>query len=225
MRKYQCLTIDNYQFVDSDVCFLRDPQDVLNPFSGFITSCGHWNNPGDTCTEESLRLMRMKTTTWQRKVFNVGQFACDRALYSAQSLITTAMRPEFLNTCTKFVFHEQPGLNMLVFASGTEITNLTLPPLCMESTWAGDYDNEYERYWTDPKRKPYLIHWAGIRMDTNRPIHRIFYNYLTAAEKAEWDEQVRISSIKRRKQNSSFKAIARRFKRAMQVLTQDGWPY
>ncbi|MFM6609824.1 MAG: hypothetical protein ACKPJQ_10410, partial [Dolichospermum sp.] len=159
MRKYQCLTIKNYQFVDSDVCFLRNPQNVLEPFSGFITSCGHWHNPGETYTEQSLDLMLMKTTAWQSRVFNAGQFACDQELYDTQSLITTAIQPEFVNTCVKFPHHDQPGLNMLVFSSGVKITNLTLPPVYMESTWAGDYPVQYEHYWTDSDRKPYLIHW------------------------------------------------------------------
>ncbi|NTW20202.1 MAG: hypothetical protein HGA42_11615 [Nostocales cyanobacterium W4_Combined_metabat2_030] len=220
MRKYQCLTIKNYQFVDSDVCFLRNPQNVLEPFSGFITSCGHWHNPGETYTQQSLDLMLMKTTAWQSKVFNAGQFACDQELYDTQSLITTAMQPEFFNTCVKFPHHDQPGLNMLVFSSGVKITNLTLPPVYMESTWAGDYPDKYEHYWTDSDRKPYLIHWAGTRMDIPRPMNQIFYNYLTASEKAEWDEQVKTASLKRNKQNRSFRAFARKIKRAVLTLYQ-----
>jgi hypothetical protein len=220
MRKYQCLTIKNYQFVDSDVCFLRNPQNVLEPFSGFITSCGHWHNPGETYTQQSLDLMLMKTTAWQSKVFNAGQFACDQELYDTQSLITTAMQPEFVDTCVKFPHHEQPGLNMLVFSSGVKITNLTLPPVYMESTWAGDYPDKYEHYWTDSHRKPYLIHWAGTRMDIPRPMNQIFYNYLTASEKAEWDEQVKTASLKRNKQNRSFRAFARKIKRAVLTLNQ-----
>lgn len=220
MGKYQCLTVKNYQFVDSDVCFLRNPQEVLDPLSGFITSCGHWHNPNQTYTNESLRFMLTKTTVWQGKIFNTGQFACDQKIYDTDSLIRTAMQPEFLDTCVKFRFHEQPGLNMLVFASGVKITNLTIPPLHMESTWAGDYLDEYEHYWTDLESKPYLIHWAGTRMDIPRPINQIFYNYLTASEKAEWDEQVKADSVKRDKQNRSFRALARKFKRAFLSLSQ-----
>jgi hypothetical protein len=220
MRKYQCLTTDNYQFVDSDVCFLRNPQEVLAPLSEFITSCGHWHNPEQTYTNESLRFMLKKTTVWQGKIFNTGQFACDRKVYNIDSLISTAMQPEFLDTCVKFRFHEQPGLNMLVFTSGVKITNLTIPPLHMESTWAGDYPDRYEHYWINSELQPYLIHWAGTRIDVNRPINDIFYNYLTAAEKAEWDEQVKISALKREKENSSLRSIARRFKRAILSLSQ-----
>jgi hypothetical protein len=90
----------------------------------------------------------------------------------------------------------------------------------MESTWAGDYPGEYEHYWKDSDRKPYLIHWAGTRMDVPRPINQIFYNYLTASEKAEWDEQVKTASVKRDKQNRSFRALARKFKRAFLSLSQ-----
>jgi glycosyltransferase involved in cell wall biosynthesis len=122
--------------------------------------------------------------------------------------------------CLPDPHHEQPGLNMLVFSSGVKITNLTLPPVYMESTWAGDYPDKYEHYWTDSHRKPYLIHWAGTRMDIPRPINQIFYNYLTASEKAEWDEQVKTASVKRERQNRSFRAFARKIKRAFLTLNQ-----
>lgn len=71
-RKYQCLTEGNYQFVDADVCFLRNPEIVLDPHSGFITSCGHWRNPAGTCTVASQLLISRKSTLWQRNVFNSG---------------------------------------------------------------------------------------------------------------------------------------------------------
>ena len=216
MGKYQCLTIGNYQFVDSDICFLRNPEKVLESHSGFVASCGHWHNPGHICTEASLRLMSQKTTTWQKSVFNAGQFACDRYLYDLETLKSVAMQSDFVDTCVKFRFHDQPGLNMPTFASGIQITNLTLPPYCMESTWAGDYPGEYETYWTDPQRKPYLIHWAGTAMDVPRPINSIFYSFLSPTEKSEWDRQLRQQSQLNRKKRHSPRAIARRFKRAYQ---------
>lgn len=219
MRKYQCLTVGNYQFVDADVCFLRNPEDVLESCFGFITSCGHWNNPGETCTAESKYIMSQKSTTWQRNVFNTGQFACDRPLFSVEELKAVAMRPDLIGTCIQFPFHEQPGLNLLTFESGVKITNLTLPPACMESTWAGDYPADYEHYWADPQRKPYLIHWAGIPMHMPRPLNQIFYNFLTQAEKARWDEQVR-QKLSDRKNSQPVRAIARRFKHAFQTLVQ-----
>jgi hypothetical protein len=220
MRKYQCLTVGNYQFVDADVCFLRNPKIVLEPHSGFITSCGHWRNPAGTCTVASQRLISRKSTLWQRDVFNSGQFACDRALFTIESLKATAMQPDFLETCLRFPFHEQPGLDLLVIESGVGIANLTLPPVRMESTWAGDYPAEYEHYWRDPQRQPYLIHWAGTAMDVLRPINQIFYDFLTPQEKAEWNEQVRQWSRLNQQKHYSVRAIARRCKLAFQTLVQ-----
>jgi hypothetical protein len=220
MRKYQCLTIGNYQFVDSDVCFLRNPETVLEPHVGFVASCGHWRDPSGTCTEISHQLMQSRDTMWQRDVFNTGQFACDRPLFTVESLKTTALQPEFIDTCLRFRFHEQPGINLFVWKSGIEIVNLTLPPIRMQSTWAGDYCGEYTQYWTEEQRKPYLIHWAGTRMDVSRPINQIFYDFLTQEEKAEWDEQVRQWSLLYRKNNFSPLGIARKFKRAFHSFSQ-----
>lgn len=221
MRKYQCLTISKYQYVDADVCFLRNPEDILEPHSGFITSCGHWHNPEHTYTEESKLIISQKTTTWQKNVFNAGQFACDTPLFDIEELKAVAMRSDFVKTCMRFPpSTDQEGLNLLVFESGVKITNLTLPPVCMESTWAGDYPADYEPYWADLQSKPYLIHWAGIHMDVPRPINQIFYNFLTQVEKAEWDEQVRQWSLAYRKNSRSVRTIARRFKRAFQTLVQ-----
>lgn len=219
LRKYQCLLTKNYQFVDSDICFLRNPEQVLEPYSGFITSCGHWRDTNHCITEISQQMMPRKSTTWQKHVFNSGQFACDLPLFDFEQLKATAMQPDFVETCVRFPV-DQPAINLLVFSSDAKITNLTLPPLCMESTWAGDYPDEYEHYWTNPEIKPYLIHWAGTRMDIPRPINQIFYNYLTASEKSAWDEQVKTISVKRDKQNHSFKSLARKVKRAFLSLSQ-----
>lgn len=220
MRKYQCLTEKNYQFVDADVCFLRDPREALADQSGFIPSCGHWRCVDETITEQSRAHMARRTTGWARNVFNTGQFACDRKLYTFDELKETAMRPDFIDTCVHLVHHEQPGINLLVFASGVPVNNMTLPPTCMESAWAGDYPGEYKRYWTVEKQKPYLMHWAGIDMSVPRPINEIFYNYLTASEKAEWDESVKRKVRASRRQQRSFRALARRVKRACHVLAQ-----
>lgn len=210
MRKYQCLTTQNYQFVDADVCFLRNPESVLEPYSGFITSCGHWRNPAGTFTPASLRQLASKNTLWQQNVFNAGQFACDRTLYTAKSLLATAMHPEFIDTCVRWEHNDQPGLNLLVLSSDVEVTNLTLPPLKMESTWAGDYPKEYIHYWHNRERKPYLIHWAGIPMDTPRPLNSIFYSFLTPMEQQEWDEQV-----KDKKQQQSVAAMGHYLRRLL----------
>jgi hypothetical protein len=220
MRKYQCLTISNYQFVDADVCFLRHPESVLEPHSGFITSCGHWHNPAQTYTPESQHYFAQQTTTWQQNVFNTGQFACDRSLYTVEELKAATHREDFVATCLRHPSHEQPGVNLLVAASGVKITNVTLPSTAMESTWAGDYPTDYERYWNEEGRKPYLIHWAGVPMDTPRPINSIFYNFLTREEKAEWDEQTRLSTQARHRSQRSMRAVARRFKNAFRTFRE-----
>lgn len=214
MRKYQCLTVTNYQFVDSDVCFLRNPEEVLQPHQGFITSCGHWRNATHTFTPESKQIFIQLTTNWQKNVFNAGQFACDTALFSVNELKSRAMQPDFVNTCIRFPFHDQPGLNLLVLASGIKVTNLTLPPYCMESTWAGDYPQEYEYYWQELERKPYLIHWAGISLYMSRPINSIFYNFLSSEEKTEWNQQV---NLRARKENY-LTSFGRRLKQVWQIL-------
>ncbi len=215
MGKYQCLTTENYQFVDSDICFLRDPEEVLAPFSGFVTSCGHWRDTAGTCTLESQTWLAKRSTLWHRDVFNTGQFACDRILYTPQSLIDRAMQPDFISTCVRWVHNEQPGLDLLVLASEIEVNNLTLPPLRMESTWAGDYPGEYTHYWQNPQRKPYLIHWAGMEMDTPRPINKIFYQFLTPEEKMEWEEHLKENSRFRWRKNRFIGAIKRRFKQML----------
>jgi hypothetical protein len=207
MRKYHCLLLANYQFVDADVCFLRNPAEALEPHRGFVTCCGHWHNPGDTVTPDSLRFLQQRSTVWQSSVFNAGQFACDVRLCSLDELRARAELPEFRQACLEWQFHEQPGLNQLVASSGVEVTNLTLPPHRMQSTWAGDYSGEdYRRYWTTETETPYLIHWAGVNMSVPRPIDQIFCSRLTEAEKAEWRQQVQ------RKREGKVSASVRRVK-------------
>ncbi len=190
-RKYQCLTISNYQFVDTDVCFLRNPQTVLEPFVGFITSCTEWNKSFFTYpTNESRRMMYAKSSTWQKSMFSAGQFASDRILYSTEELIESATHPRRINSCLEEEF-EQVGLNLLVADAGVPVTNLTLPPTNMESTWAGDYPHEYEQLWQHETSKPYLIHWAGPALDWSLPINQIFYDFLTTSELNEWKNQDR----------------------------------
>jgi hypothetical protein len=211
MRKYQCLTIANYQYVDTDVIFLRNPEEVLAAHAGFVTSCCHWRDPAHTTTEESERIFSAKSTTWRKTTFNAGQFACDRALYSFEGLKRTAAK--FAETCLRLPYHDQPGTNLLVHEAGVEITNLTLPPQEMESTWAGDYAGDFEKFWSNAQRKPYLIHWAGTAMGTGRPIDKLFFHYLTAAEKVEWAAQEGS-----RKKAAPLGGVARRVKRALKKL-------
>jgi hypothetical protein len=186
MRKYQCMLEKNYQFVDSDIVFLRDPAPVLAPHEGWVASCCHWNNPEHTYTEHSLPLIRARSTTWQRLIFNTGQFACDRALYTFESFKKTAADPAYRRTILDDPYHEQPGINLLVHLSGAPISNLTLPPVNMESTWAGDYGADYEKFWQDEARKPFIIHWAGEKMNPDKPISELFFQYLSPEEKAEF---------------------------------------
>jgi len=220
MRKYQCLLAAGYQYVDTDVVFLRNPEEVLAPHAGFITSCCHWRDQGHTTTEESRRIFAAKSTTWQKTTFNAGQFACDRALYTFEELKRTALRPEYVETCLRLRWHDQPGLNLLVHHSNVPITNLTLPPYSMESTWAGDYLNGYEPYWRDAQRKPYLMHWAGMPKDAPRAIDRLFLEFLTAAEKAEWAAQAEEWRRAQQAKKTSLRGITRRVKRAWQALVE-----
>ncbi len=192
MRKYQCLLTGNYQYADSDIVFLRNPQDVLKDVSGFITSCGHWHNPGQTCIDATAKFYKDKSTTWQKNVFNAGQYACDATLHTFETLKKTVENPLYKDACLNYKTYDQVALNLLIFLSGVPVTNLTLPPNNMESTWAGDYLTEdYARYWTDETKKPYLIHWAGFNMNIERPIHELFINYLTDGEKALWYERLK----------------------------------
>ncbi len=222
LRKYQTLLVANYHFVDTDIVFLKNPEPVLAPYHGFITSDGHWNNPqGNTYTEQSLKMFKAKTTTWQKSVFNSGQYACDEALYSLRELQHTCERPEFAPTCLYYRLRDQFAMNMLVNTTDVRVTNLTLPPLCMESTWAGDYDDDqYEQYWQEEDRKPYIIHWAGIAMNKYRPINKLFYDFLTAKEKSEWDTLVLARYLPKRahRKYGIFQPVAVRLKKAYEGL-------
>ena len=191
MRKYQCFTIEDYHYVDGDICFLQNPEEALAPHSGFVVCCTDWCKPQFTYTPESRKLLAQQSSTFYKTMFNAGQFACDRRLYTAEALQAQAAEPAFVETCLRCTMHDQPGMNLLVSVADAEVTNLTLPPYCLESSWAGDYPGDYEPLWQDPKRKPYLIHWAGPTLEWPLPINQIFYDFLTRAEKEEWDEQLR----------------------------------
>jgi len=190
MQKYQTFLVGGYLFVDSDVVFLRDPREVFAEAVGFVTCCGHWHNPAHTFTEESRNLMAQKSTVWQSRVFNAGQFACDQPLYDFDSLRATAGSTALRSTCLENLYHDQPGMNALVFSSGVKVTNLTLPPRNVESTWAGDYRTaDYRSYWTDLDRTPCFIHWAGRKPDSGLPIDELFYDHLRGKEIEAWREE------------------------------------
>ena len=186
MMKYQCLTEAGYQFVDTDVIFLRDPEKVLLPHSGFIVSCGHWRDTAHTVTDESYSILSAKSTNWPLRTFNSGQFACDRAFYTPDSLKATASDPRYQKTILDCPFHDQPGLNLLIDLVDAPLVNLTLPPYFMESTWAGDYSGDWESYWRDDERKPLLLHWAGLEIDGKRPIDSLYLQFLLPAEKEKF---------------------------------------
>jgi hypothetical protein len=214
MRKYQCLTIPNFQFVDADVVFLRNPAEALKPLEGFITSCGHWKNPNETLTAQSLSHFAMQSTNWQTQVFNTGQWACDRALFTRQSLRKRCESPDFKKTCLTFPHHEQPGVNLLVSSTDVPVHNLTLPPWNMQSTWAGDYSGDFQQFWKTPDETPYLIHWAGCRIDERRPIDCLMEQFLTPTERQAWALQVQQVAARREEACRSFRGRVGRLKRA-----------
>ncbi|RWY57328.1 hypothetical protein [Mucilaginibacter gilvus] len=180
-RKFQCFLTNNYHFVDADVIFLRNPEEVLANIDGFVSSCGHWHNPEHTYVPSTLLLYKQASTTWQKSIFNSGQFACDRALYDINTLTELIRNPLYKEALDS---HDQISINLFVFLSGVKVTNVTLPPHNLESSWAGDYQEDgYDKYWTDEKKKPYLIHWAGYKIAVDKPIDKLFTKYLTEQEK------------------------------------------
>jgi hypothetical protein len=195
-RKLVCFLIANYQFVDSDIIFLRDPRDVLADCAGFVASCDtSWWQGMDAVTPSSIRILRERSSLWFRWTFNSGQFACDRALFALESLKATACAPDFPRDCLDSRFHEQMAMNLLVHRSGVPVSNLTHSPQWMESTWAGDYDGnaDYRALWRRASNPPYLIHWAGRGAGGSaavpQPINALFEEYLTAEERNEWRAQ------------------------------------
>ncbi|MCC5833748.1 MAG: hypothetical protein JJU20_03360 [Opitutales bacterium] len=214
MRKYQALLGSNYQFVDTDVIFLRNPQDVLSPHSGFVTSCTHWHNPDQTVTSESRAILQNRSTIWQSRVFNTGQFASEEQLYTLNDLKKVAADKRYRRTILEDSFHEQPGINLLVNLSRTPITNRTLTPMQMESTWAGDYlDEDYNRYWVDEEKKPYLIHWAGRKMQEDQAIAQLFFQYLSKEEREDFINQNSIPEERN--------TITLRLKRAIRLFLRE----
>ena len=213
-KKIQCLTVKNYQFVDSDIIFLKNPERVLEKHNEFITSCLHWNNPKHTTTDETIVEYKNQTTTWHKLVFNSGQWACDKVLYPDEKSLIAYCENNFKETLftNNFIYKDQAGINILVLMSKANITNITLPPFNMESTWAGDYKaDDFEKYWIEYDKKPYLIHWAGCNMGVPLAVNKLFYQYLTSNEKKEWDEKVK-------KQKKSKRGFLQKLKKIKEVL-------
>ena len=199
-KKIQCLTEHNYQFVDSDIIFLKNPESILKQFTGFVTCCTHWNNPNHTFTKETLAYLKEKTTIWQKLVFNSGQWACDEKLFEESEMINFCER-QFVDTLftRNYLYKDQAGINILVNVKASKITNITLPPYNVESSWAGDYTNNFKQYWVNEDTKPYLLHWAGCAMYTNRAVDCLFTKYLSEREKILWNDQVQIEFTKKKK--------------------------
>ena len=228
VRKYQCFLAGNYQYVDSDVIFLRNPEEVLANQSGFVASCGHWRDPEHTMTIETESIFRKHSTNWQSRVFNAGQFACDSALFASFAALRAAVDDPAHSAACLNPITEQPGINLLRLLSGVPIGNLTLPPVNMESTWAGDYqDADFKNFWESERpgekdgRRPYLIHWAGMPMDQELPIHELFYAQLTAEERAEWQCQVRNRAAAAAGWEPRLRRWKNRGKRAAEALLGD----
>jgi len=216
MRKYQCLLTGSYQYVDSDIVFLSNPENVLADINGFITSDAHWRNPEHTYTEDSVKYYRNSSTLWERNIFNAGQYACDAVLFDFNTLKETVENPLYKEVCLNWKTYDQVALNLLIHLSKVNVHNLTLPPYNMESTWAGDYgDDDYERYWNDENKKPYIVHWAGCKMNTDRPIDKLFLNYLSSGERKQWDAQL---DKQVKDKNNFYKKILRNLRLIKQSL-------
>lgn len=216
MRRYACLTEPNFHYIDSDCIFLQTPEEFLKKFSGWVSCCCHWHNPEHTFTEESLKFLKIKSTTWQKSVFNSGQFACDTPLYTWKSLVASASDPSRSETILQNPFHDQPGLNWLVaLKENLQYTNLTLPPYSIESSWAGDYEDYPSPLWADPAKKPYVIHWAGQKPTGRKKIDELFFKYLTKNEKELYLKTVSLHK------NTQFEQLRNKMRHAWQAFLQD----
>jgi hypothetical protein len=93
----------------------------------------------------------------------------------------------------------------------------------MESTWAEDYDeaDNYEDYWRDETRKPYLIHWAGCDMWLPRTIDRLFTQYFSAAELEEWREEVITRAHREIRLRSSLRQRVRDAIRGVKAFSEE----
>ena len=182
-RKYACFLRPNFLFADTDVVFLKTPAEALVPYAGFVISCCHWMNSAHTLTDETRAFLEKTSTTYQKTLFNSGQFACDRALYAFEALQAACER--FPVTCLRFPYHEQPAVNILAHLSSVPITSLTLPPHNIESSWAGHYINRAPPFWGDEKTKPFLLHWAGRKFSGRCAVDELFLAHLNPAERAE----------------------------------------
>ena len=189
MAKYRCLTQENYAYFDTDILMLDDFRKVLEPHQNFVVADTEWSKPFCNYTPDSALILSQRSSLWKLRNFNTGHFCCDRALYTEDEVMGISEKPEYRSTCLEYPLHEQPGINLLVALSNVEVTNLSLPPYKMESTMAVDYLGEWEALWQSGQR-PYFIHYAGSVLLDKLPINRLFYDFLTKEEQAEWDATV-----------------------------------
>ena len=217
LRRYQCLLVANVHYVDSDIIFLRDPAVELAPHSGFVVCCGHWRNVTHATTPAVERSLRTKSLLWQYLVFNAGQFACDRALYTFENLKSLCESAEWSETILGNRFHDQPGTNIVVNLSGVSITNLTLPPTLLQSSWAGDYQSEADLEWLKGNHAPYLLHWAGIPRHTQLPVDKLVLQFLSQSERREWESEIRESRERSLRVTRGPFSMVSRLKRAVQA--------
>ena len=183
MAKYRCLTEANYVYFDTDICVLEDFRPILAPYANFVVADTEWSKPGWATPPEAVAIISQKSSLWMLSLFNAGHFACDHALYSEAEL--QSVSEKYREPCIEFPHHDQPGMNVLVSVSNVETTNLCLPPYRMESTMAADYPGEWEGVWSKDHR-PYFMHYAGSSLTPDIPISRLYYDFMTKEERAEW---------------------------------------
>lgn len=198
-QRYGVLSLGNYQYADTDIVFLRDPASVLSEFSGFLGTCTQWQDPSRAVTQESQRFFASHSANWALRMFNSGQFACESPVYSSDELLAQLRDPtHFATLFLDIPPWDQPGFNLLVFLKDVPYQSLTMPPVGMESSFAGHYGDNYEAIWKRAARPPYLIHWAGPCLDENLPINELFFSFLTRQELVLWKEKQR-ERVSRRK--------------------------
>ena len=193
MAKYRCLTEANYVYFDTDICVLDDFRPVLTQQTNFVVADTEWSKPGWAASPESTAILAKKSSLWMLNLFNAGHFACDQALYSEEEI--QSLSEKHRQTCLEYPHHDQPGINLLVSFTNIKVTNLCLPPHRMESTMAVDYPGEWEGIWSNGRR-PYFMHYAGSALNQKIPISRLYYDFMTKAERAEW------AAVEQEKRNS-----------------------
>ena len=211
--RFFLLGCGGYQVADTDLIFLRNPADVLRDHDGLIVSCHQWHLADKAAPSATLDLLRQKSSTWQSRLFNAGQFAASDPMFELgelSELLTTecVSQHAFLDESP----WDQAGFNLLAALRQPPMVNLCLPPHRMESTWAGDYPNEFEKHWRDEKSQPYLIHWAGGCLDQDLPINELFFQFLTRNELTQWKER---QDLRREKGRQQYRASLQPHERAV----------